>query len=78
MRDLPRSFCDTLFDFDAQPSNRKAGTLFQPKGLGTVLPARGRRQGSRRMATLMMAAVAVGAGVVAVMAFARILHLGQL
>jgi hypothetical protein len=76
MRDLHRPFCETLFDWDSEPSNKRTSTLFQPKGLGTVLPGGHRRHGARRVISLAIGLVAIGAGMVALAAFARFFHLG--
>lgn len=76
MRDARRPFYDTLFDWDSQPTNNRTRTLFQPKGLGTVLPGSHRRQSARRALSLAIGLVAAGAGMIAVTAFARFFHLG--
>lgn len=75
-RHVPRPFLETLFDWEAQPAYKRTSTLFQPKGLGTVLPGSAKQGGVRRMLSLGIGAVALAAGMVAVAAFARLFHLG--
>ncbi len=68
-----QTFEETLHDWHADPSNWRAGALFQPKGLGATLPDRHRRR--NRVLTLALVALSTGAAAVAVAALARILHL---
>ena len=76
MRHVPRPFLETLFDWEAQPANKRTTTLFQPKGLGTVLPGSARRGSARRMLSFGIGLISLAAGMVAVAVFARLFHLG--
>lgn len=67
-------FGETLQDWQADPSNWRAGTLFQPKSLGLSLPAQRRARGARRAAIWLLTLLAAGAGAVAGVALARVLH----
>jgi hypothetical protein len=74
MRDARPNFSETLHDWRADPSNARASGLFQPKGLGTPIRAGRRSRGLRRILMLVFAAVAVGAGVLAVNAFVHLMR----
>ncbi|MES1264714.1 MAG: hypothetical protein ABUU24_03565 [Variovorax sp.] len=74
MNNARPNFGETLHDWQADPSNREAGALFQPKGLGTTLPGRQARRGTRLL-ILTLVITAAGSGAVALAALARVLHL---
>lgn len=67
-------FGETLHDWQADPSNWRAGTLFQPKSLGLHLPSGRAARRARRVVTWLMTAIAASAGLVAGLAVARLLH----
>ncbi|MFO1218654.1 MAG: hypothetical protein U1E89_09810 [Burkholderiaceae bacterium] len=65
------TFEETRHDWHADPSNWRAGAMFQPKGLGVVWPEHRRR----RHRTMMRALVLLSAGAAALAVLARVLHM---
>jgi len=77
MTSQPQKFKDTtLFDWDAEPSRARGESLFTHESDGRRA-RRYKRQETKLALWLGVTAVALAVGLVAILAFARFVHIGH-